>query len=123
MTAVVRMPPPEKRGEGPQALSSENQAATKLPDKASLSNPGLEQAMENAASDWWHSGAMLAIKQLALSGCGFTVDHIRDMAGEPEDPHYWGALFAAAQKLKIIEAVGARVGRDGRLVRVWWGLP
>ena len=66
---------------------------------------------------------MLAIRQLALSGRGFTVDHIRDMAGEPEDPHYWGALFAAAQKLKIIEAVGARVGRDGQFVSVWWGLP
>lgn len=63
---------------------------------------------------------MLAVKQLALSGRGFTVDHIRDMAGGPEDPHYWGDLLAAARKLKIVEPVGARVGRDGRLVRVWW---
>ena len=71
------MSPPEKRREGPQALSTENLAATMPPDKHSLPNPGLDQATANSASDWWHSGAMLAIRQLALSG--------RDMAGEPEE--------------------------------------
>jgi hypothetical protein len=84
---------------------------------------GLEQAIENASNDWWFQGALVAIRQLALSGRGFTVDHLSSMIGEPPDPHYWGALFAAAQKLKIIEPVGARVGRDGRLVRLWWGVP
>jgi hypothetical protein len=88
-----------------------------------ITTDGLEQAIRNSASDWWHGGAMLAIKQLALSGRGFDVDHIRDLAGEPEDPHYWGAVFASAQKLKVIEAVGARIGRDGKLRRIWWGVP
>jgi len=81
---------------------------------------GLELAIERAANDWWFQGGLVAIRQLALSGRGFTVDHLSSMVGEPPDPHYWGALLAAAQKLKIVEAVGARVGRDGRLVRVWW---
>jgi hypothetical protein len=84
---------------------------------------GLEQAIENASTDWWFQGALVAIKQLALSGRGFTVDHVLDMVGTPPDPHYVGALLAAAQRLKIVEPVGARVGRDGRLVRVWWGVP
>jgi hypothetical protein len=88
-----------------------------------LRDAGLEQAIENASSDWWFEGALVAVRQLALSGRGFTVDHLSSMVGEPPDPHYWGALLAAAQKLRIVEAVGARVGRDGRLVRVWWGLP
>ena len=86
-----------------------------------LREAGLEQAIENATSDWWFQGALVAIKQLAMSGRGFTVDHLSSMVGEPPDPHCWGALLAAAQKLRIVEAVGARVGRDGRLVRVWWG--
>lgn len=104
-------------------MGSATQSTAPLPSYDEPTHDGLDQAIENSKSDWWTSGAMLPIRQLALAGRGFTVDHIREMAGEPEDPHYWGALFAAAQKVKIIEAVGARVGRDGRLVRVWWGLP
>jgi hypothetical protein len=65
---------------------------------------------------------ILAIRQLALTNRGFTVDNLRDMVGEPEDFHYWGAVFAVAQRQGVIEPVGARVGRAG-LVRVWWGLP
>jgi hypothetical protein len=84
---------------------------------------GLEQAIANAANDWWFQGAMVAIRQLAIGGRGFTVLHVKDMVGEPPDYHYWGALFSAAQRQRIIEPVGARVGSDGRLVRVWWGLP
>jgi hypothetical protein len=88
-----------------------------------VGDSGLEQAIANASSDWWFRGALVAIRQLALAGRGFTADHLLDMVGAPTDSHHVGALFAAAQKLRIIEAVGARVGRDGRLVRVWWGLP
>jgi hypothetical protein len=84
---------------------------------------GLECAIENASTDWWFAGALLAIKQLAISGRGFTADHLLDMVGAPSDPHYLGAVFAAAQRQHVIEPVGARVGRDGRLVRVWWGIP
>ena len=81
---------------------------------------GLEQAITNASADWWHEGALLAIRQLAAAGRGFTADDVRDLTGEPADPHYWGAAFAAARKLKIIEPLGARIGRDGRPARVWW---
>ena len=84
---------------------------------------GLERAIESAASDWWFQGALMALKQLALSGRGFTVDNLLELVGAPTDSHYVGAVFAAAQRLKIVEPVGARVGRDGRLVRVWWGVP
>ena len=65
----------------------------------------------------------MAIRQLAMSGRGFTVDNLLDLVGAPTDPHYLGALFAAAQRLKFVEPVGARVGRNERLVRVWWGVP
>jgi hypothetical protein len=84
---------------------------------------GLDCAIANAAGDWWFHGAMLAVRQLARSGRGFTVDHVLDMVGAPTDSHYLGALFAAAMRQRIVEPVGARVGRDGRLVRVWWGIP
>jgi hypothetical protein len=103
--------------------AEEKTPADGLSDVILTGDAGLELAIEAAASDWWFTGAMVALKQLVLSGRGFTVDHLSAMVGEPPDPHYWGALLAAAQKLGIIEAVGARVGRDGRLVRVWWGLP
>ena len=81
---------------------------------------GLDRAIENAESDWWTTGALLAIQQLAKIGRGFDVDHVLDLVGEPTDPHYLGAAFAVARRQKIIEPVGARVGRGGRLVRVWW---
>jgi len=65
---------------------------------------------------------MLAISQLARSGRGFDVDDILDLVGQPEVANYCGAAFASARRQKLIEAVGARVGRGGRLVRVWWGV-
>jgi hypothetical protein len=84
---------------------------------------GLDRAIENAASDWWFQAALLAIQQLGQSGRGFTADHLLDMVGLPNEPHHVGAVFAAARRQRIAEAVGAAVAADGRLVRVWWGLP
>ena len=101
---------------------AEENAASGL-SAANLPAAGLDQAIENASSDWWFQGASMAIKQLALSGRGFTVDNLLDLVGAPTDPHYLGAALAAAQRHRIIEPVGARAGRNGRLVRVWWGLP
>jgi hypothetical protein len=40
--------------------------------------------------------------------------------GIPGDPHYVGAAFALARRQGLIESVGCRVGRGGRLVRTWW---
>jgi hypothetical protein len=117
------MSPP---GNGRARLASGLQDDLGSPTRSTPPQPsydGLEQAIDNAARDWWFQGAMVAIRQLALTGRGFTPDHLLDMVGAPTDPHYLGAVFAAAQRLKIVEAVGSRIGRDGRLVRVWWGLP
>lgn len=104
---------------GPVITSSGRAPSISAADDAN----GLDRAIANSASDWWTQGALLAIKQLARSGHGFTVDHVLDMVGAPTDPHYLGAVLASAQRQHIIERVGARVGRDGRLVGVWWGLP
>lgn len=84
---------------------------------------GLDMAVANASADWWFTGAMVALQQLAITARGFTVDHLVDLVGEPPDPHYLGSVFSAAQKMSMVEAVGCKVGRGGRLVRVWWGVP
>src|SRR5829696_4450854 len=81
----------------------------------------LDRAIANAAADWWTQGALTAIRQLAREHRGFTIDDVLDLVGEPTDPHYPGAAFASARRQKVVEPVGARVGRGGRLVRVWWG--
>ena len=83
----------------------------------------LDSAIKHATTDWWASGAALAIRQLALADRGFDADHVLDMVGRPPSPECVGAVFAAARRSNVIEAVGCRVGRDGRLLRVWWGLP
>lgn len=81
----------------------------------------LESAINHAMTDFWHEGARLAALQLARSGRGFDADHVLDLVGQPPSPECVGALFAALQRSGEIEAVGARVARDGRLLRVWWG--
>jgi hypothetical protein len=83
---------------------------------------GLQQAINNAASDWWSQGAALALRQLALGGY-FDADMLLDLVGEPPHPAYVGAAFAAAWRSGLIEQVGCRVARDQRLLRVWHGLP
>jgi hypothetical protein len=108
--------PPAERA-GPDSSTSARRGNT------IIAPAGLEQSIANAARDWWYQGGLVAIRQLVRTRRVFTIDQLSDMIGEPPDPHYWGALFAGAQKLRIIEPVGARVGRDGRLVRLWWGLP
>ena len=135
MTAAVRMPLPEMAESpvlgsglsGAPGSATQSTAPPPAPRRGqTLTIPGLGQAVaERRQSDWWSAAAQCSRDPASspLSGRGFTVDHIRDMAGEPEDPHYWGALFAAAQRLKIVGAVGARIGRDNRLCRVWWGVP
>ena len=121
------MPPPEEvprrrpSAEAPPAVILVHQ--TQPTGGKSTPEEGLDRAIENAASDWWFQGALLAIQQLALSRRGFTVDTLLDMVGQPSEPHHVGAVFAAAQRQRIAEAVGAAVAADGRLVRVWWGLP
>jgi hypothetical protein len=89
----------------------------------SMPSDGLDRAIAKAEADWWAQNALLAIKQLAMSGRGFTADHVLDMVGAPTDHHYLGAVFAIAQRQRIAEAVGATLRRDSRLLRVWLGVP
>src|SRR5215218_3053041 len=107
---------PEKNRSRPgeKAAPAENNGEASL--------DGLERAIENAVADSWTQGALTAIRQLARDRRGFTIDDVLDLVGEPTDPHYPGAAFASARRQKLIEPVGARVGRGGRLVRVWWGV-
>ena len=94
------------------------ETATGNASNPSLTDGGLDRAIENAASDWWTQGALTAIRQLARDRRGFTIDDVLDLVGEPTDPHYPGAAFASARRQKVVEAIGARIGRGGRLVRV-----
>ena len=81
----------------------------------------IDSAIAHAENDFWATGARLAIRQLALTDRGFDADHVLDMVGQPPSPECIGAVFAALQRTGAIETVGCRVGRDGRLLRVWFG--
>lgn len=120
------MSPPEVRKRRPSPGTPPAQASSPSKDLSSTSTAvyasGLDQAMSNAASDWWSQGAALALRQLALGGY-FDADMLLDLVGEPPHPAYVGAAFAAAWRSGLIEQVGCRVARDQRLVKVWHGLP
>lgn len=115
------MSPGTRRGRPDGTTSEKTGPATdrNLAQDVSYS-AGLDQAIANAASDWFTSGALLAIEQLAKARQGFTVDDVLDLTGMPSDPHYVGAAMALAQRRGVVEAVGCKVGRGGRMVRVWY---
>lgn len=115
------MSPANAKHRGCPGRTASDGPAKDLPQ--SYAENTVDTAIENATADWWSIGAGLAIDQLARSGRGFTIDHVLELTGEPTDPHYPGAVMAAAQRRRVIEAVGAVVGRGGRLLRVWWGVP
>lgn len=117
------MRPRDHRRRPGEETASEKATGLEDPKTSPSYGDGLTTAIDNAVRDWWFVGASAAIRQLALAGRGFTADHLLDLVGEPTDPHYVGAAFAAARRSNIIEPVGCRVGRGGRLVRVWWGVP
>ena len=107
--------------------SRPGQDGSRSSDKASTSqpaydNPGLRQSIDNSADDWLTMGWLSAIRHLAASPRRFTADDVRDLAGSATDFHYHGAAFASAAREGLIEAVGARIGRDGRPLRVWVGV-
>jgi hypothetical protein len=109
----VRRPRPDQETRPAEGLATETHSTT----------DGLERAIAKASADWWAQNALLAIQQLARSNRAFTAEHVLDMVGAPTDPHYVGAVFAIAQRKRIAEAVGATIGPDARLLRVWWGVP
>lgn len=116
----------QRRGRPLAKDAASSEAVSPSKDLSSTSTAvyasGLDQAMTNAASDWWSQGAALALRQLALGGY-FDADMLLDLVGEPPHPAYVGAAFAAAWRSGLIEQVGCRVARDQRLLRVWHGLP
>ncbi len=120
------MSPGQHRGRPLAKDAASSEAVSPAKDLSSTSTAvyasGLDQAMSNAAGDWWSQGAALAIRQLALGGY-FDADMLLDLVGEPPHPAYVGATFAAAWRSGLIEQVGCRVARDQRLLRVWHGLP
>lgn len=86
---------------------------------------GAEQALNNAESGWTEA-AMAEIRAMARSGMEFTSDHLRAKISEPDHGNRIGAVFVAASKARLIEAVGARPSTwpttHGRLIRVWRGV-
>lgn len=86
---------------------------------------GVQQAEENADA-WWWSTAMSAIKHLASTGIEFDAFDVTELGvPEPDSAARYGALFNAAAKSGVIEAVGyrrsRRPGRSGGSCRVWKG--
>ena len=70
------------------------------------------------AEDWRReAAAVLAV--LAHTGMPFTCDDLLTLVGKPAGVKQIGAVFAAAARQRLIEARGATIAADGRLMRVW----
>lgn len=88
---------------------------------------GIAQAYRNA-DEGYSNRLFRAIEVLAASGANFTSDDARALAGDPPSttsPNVAGAIFNAAAKAGLIEAVGfARsvrvVGHNNRVL-LWKG--
>jgi len=83
-----------------------------------------------SADEAYREDYMQAIATLARRGVEFTADDCRAIAGDPPEscsPNLSGALFNAAAKAGLIEAVGyARSGRvigHGNRLLSWRGKP
>lgn len=80
-----------------------------------------------AASQSWRQDAEAALSDLAASGRVFTAEDLRRVAGDAPGPsqNSFGALFAAASRAGMIEAVGiTTASRDvaaGHVLRQWRG--
>lgn len=85
---------------------------------------GVRTAEANAEAGWWEHG-MRTIGEFALTGREFVPDDVTDVIGAPDHVNRVGALFAAASKAGLIEAVGmrrsTRPSRHGNRVCVWRG--
>ena len=76
----------------------------------------------NSQFSEWRVDAQRALQ--ALGSCGIP-SHVEDflaLVGFPPRPQMIGAAFAAAAQQRLIEVVGAALA-EGRLVRVWRGVP
>jgi hypothetical protein len=111
-----------------QATDDEPQDALLDRDLSIPSRAGLNRAIENRDPFWW-SSAMRALKWLAADGQPFECYDISKLGVPDPNPgdtaNRWGALFSAAAKANIIEAIGytqsKRPSRSSGLCRVWRG--
>ena len=71
----------------------------------------------------WKSKADAAIQFLTETGCDFTADDVRSMAGDPRHPNAMGARLLKASKGGLIKCVGigqsTRAEAQARAVRIW----
>lgn len=95
----------------------------------SARDAGMQLALDYSDPDY-RARVARAIETLAAGGANFTADTVRSVAGDPPStcsPNLVGALFNAAAKTGLIEAVGfARSGRvigHGNRVLAWRGRP
>jgi hypothetical protein len=103
---------PGKRRGGPEATSSDDQAAARPLDKSSLAKTDVAD---------WKRLAYAAIETLAASGQIFSVDDVFDLAGRPPNPYSVSAVLPTAVKRGLIVRAGAIVARDGRARLAWIG--
>ena len=84
------------------------------------------QLAEDNADAWWWSTAMSGVKHLARVGIEFDAYDVTELGvPEPYNSNRRGAMFNAAARAGVIEAVGyrrsRRPGRSGGSCRVWRG--
>jgi hypothetical protein len=100
-------------------MSLEPQRAGPRTDSPEAAKPATGRTSTRAKSIDWRQNALTVLEALANTGVPFHVDDFLMLAGDPPCSKMIGGAFAAAKQQHIIEAVGAAVASDGRLVRVW----
>jgi hypothetical protein len=104
-------------GNGRGHLSGE-QAASNTPSPVTGSAVDSKPAGGSAAAEW-RTEALHVITVLSRTGQTLDVDLVLMLTGLPPSPNHIGSVFAPARQQKIIEAVGAKVGDGGRLIRIY----
>jgi hypothetical protein len=89
-----------------------------------LKAEGMARAAGAVDADW-RARADRAIVQLAIGGQPFTAEEVRQIAGDPDRPNAFGAVFNTAARRGLIRKVdyqlATRKSRHRNLVTVWEG--
>jgi hypothetical protein len=99
-------------------VSLEPQRAGPKASSPEVTLPATGASTRGKSTDW-RKNALTVLEALANTGVPFHLDDFLMLAGDPPRSKMIGGAFAAAKQQHIIEAVGAAVASDGRLVRVW----
>jgi hypothetical protein len=102
-------------------MSLEPQRAGPKADSPEVAEPATG-ASTSAKSTDWRRNALTVLEALANSGVPFHVEDLLMLAGDPPSTKQLGGIFATASSKRLIEVVGATIA-EGRLVRVWRGVP